>query len=232
LIYKIKDDMPRKILTKYHFIYKTTCVLNDKYYVGMHSTTNLKDGYLGSGKRLHYSINKYKKENFKFEILEFCDSRETLEIRESEIVNEDLLKDPLCMNLKPGGKGGIINAEHKQKWVDAGHAASREKKGYIEKQRWLWANDKEWGDAIREKSSAYHKGKGMWSGKHHTEETKELMRNTHRENAHQKGSKNSQFGKCWMYNPLLKESKRVDKVNIQDLAESGWLPGRRMKFET
>ena len=47
-------------------------MLNDKYYVGMHSTSNLKDGYLGSGKSLRYAIRKYGEENFKIEIIEWC----------------------------------------------------------------------------------------------------------------------------------------------------------------
>jgi hypothetical protein len=42
----------------------------------MHSTDNLDDGYLGSGKRLRYSINKHGAENHVREILEFVDSRE------------------------------------------------------------------------------------------------------------------------------------------------------------
>ena len=46
-----------------HYIYKTTCNVTKRYYIGMHSTTNLEDGYLGSGKRLRYSIRKYGKEN-------------------------------------------------------------------------------------------------------------------------------------------------------------------------
>ena len=44
-----------------HYIYKTTCNITNKYYIGMHSTSNLEDGYLGSGKRLRYSIRKYGK---------------------------------------------------------------------------------------------------------------------------------------------------------------------------
>ena len=50
---------------KYHFIYKTTNLINDKFYIGMHSTDDLNDKYIGSGKRLWYSINKYGINNFK-----------------------------------------------------------------------------------------------------------------------------------------------------------------------
>jgi len=44
-------NMPRK-QKKYHYIYKTTNILNYKFYIGMHSTDDLDDGYVGSGKRL------------------------------------------------------------------------------------------------------------------------------------------------------------------------------------
>ena len=56
---------------KYHILYKTTCTVTGNFYIGVHSTTNLEDGYLGSGKRLRYSIEKHGKENHLREILEF-----------------------------------------------------------------------------------------------------------------------------------------------------------------
>ena len=67
---------------KYHYIYKTTCIVNGKYYIGMHSTDSLNDGYLGSGKRLWRSINYHSKDKHKKVILEFCVDREELKKRE------------------------------------------------------------------------------------------------------------------------------------------------------
>lgn len=34
---------------KYHYFYKITNTINNKYYYGVHSTDNLNDGYMGSG---------------------------------------------------------------------------------------------------------------------------------------------------------------------------------------
>ena len=96
--------MPRKPYD-YHYIYKTTNLVNEKFYIGMHSTSNLEDGYIGSGKRLWLSIKKYGRENFKMEILEFLPDRNSLKTREEQVVNESLLQDPLCMNLRLGGGG-------------------------------------------------------------------------------------------------------------------------------
>lgn len=98
--------MPRK-QKHYHYIYKTINLLSGKYYIGMHSTNNLEDGYMGSGKRLRYSINKYGKENHKVKILEFFNSREELKKREEEIVNLNEIAKIDCMNLKVGGYGGF-----------------------------------------------------------------------------------------------------------------------------
>ena len=36
----------------YHFVYETTNLINGKKYIGKHSTDDLNDGYLGSGKAI------------------------------------------------------------------------------------------------------------------------------------------------------------------------------------
>jgi hypothetical protein len=89
-----------------HLIYKTTNNLNSRFYIGMHSTSNEDDGYLGSGKRIKAEIKKYGHDNFTREILFRELSRKELEDREAQVVNEELLADPLCLNLKNGGEGG------------------------------------------------------------------------------------------------------------------------------
>lgn len=88
---------------KHHIIYKTTCLITSRWYIGMHSTDALDDGYLGSGQRLWKSIKKHGKENHIVEILEHLNSRKELIIREGEIVTKELRQDVLCMNLRDGG---------------------------------------------------------------------------------------------------------------------------------
>lgn len=87
---------------KYHYIYKITR-FDGAYYIGLHSTDNLNDGYFGSGQRLWYSIKYHGKDKHKKEILEFLPTREALVAREKHLVNHEMLADTLCLNLREGG---------------------------------------------------------------------------------------------------------------------------------
>lgn len=91
-----------------YFVYKTTNLINGKIYIGKHSTNNLEDNYLGSGTHLNNSINKYGKENFKREILEFFDTEQEAYDYEAEIVTKEFVLREDTYNHKLGGKGGTI----------------------------------------------------------------------------------------------------------------------------
>lgn len=209
--------MPRR-QKDYHYIYKTTNLINEKYYIGMHSTDNLNDGYIGSGKQLWYSINKYGKKNFKCEILEFLPDRISLKEREKELVNEELLQDEKCLNLAFGGEGGFISVEAYKKgakrmleiiWKDEDFRKR--------KSEWKSKHSKElWEKGIL-------KYKDNWSGKKHREETKRKIGEAN--SIKQKGENNSQYGSCWITNGI--ENKKIKKG---DIIPNNWWLGRTNKL--
>lgn len=101
---------------KFNYFYRIENKINGNFYYGVHRTNNLDDGYMGSGKRLRYAINKYGIENFNKEILMFFEEYDEALNYEEEVVNEVLLIDPSCYNLTKGGKGGwyyINNVKYK-----------------------------------------------------------------------------------------------------------------------
>lgn len=100
----------------YYFIYETTNLINGKKYRGMHKTSNLNDGYLGSGKALQNAIIKYGKQNFIREILDFCSSYEELIELEKYYVDDDWVREISNYNLKTGGQSaGILSDDSKNK---------------------------------------------------------------------------------------------------------------------
>ena len=207
--------MPRREKKKFHFLYKTTNLINGKFYIGVHSTDNLNDGYLGSGKILRYSINKYGIENFKIEILEFFEDKGKLFEREKEIVNESFLQDPSCMNLKSGGSGGFINEEHHKKCTTAGLESQWKDPIYLE-----W-HKKRQAKRFHELNLSPPDNWGF-KDKTHSEETKIQMSLKHKGHTYQKGNKNSQFGTKWITN-----GKEIKKIKNTDQIPQGWRYGKK-----
>ena len=210
-----------------HYIYKTTCDVTGKYYVGMHSTINENDNYLGSGLRLRYSIRKYGKENHSREIIEYCNSREELAIREREIVTKEFIQDNMCMNLIEGGEGG---------GGGRGFTDEERKKGIIASQaklKLLQETDPDWvkrrGDKIsKTRKEEYDKGirkKGVfcdWTGKNHSEESKKLISESKKDTFI--GENSSQYGTCWINKEGV--NKKIKKELIDEYLLDGWIKGR------
>jgi hypothetical protein len=98
----------------------------------MHSTNDLNDGYYGSGTYLQRSLEKHGKENHKFEILEYHDTRESLRIREQEFLTEGFIADPLCMNIRYSCSAGNDPGF----WQKKDRAQTAEKISQASKEMW------------------------------------------------------------------------------------------------
>lgn len=92
----------------HHIIYKTTCLVTGKWYIGMHSSKHEDDDYLGSGKIITASLRKHGRKNHVRTTIAIANSRQDLRLLEEQIVTVELLKDPLCMNLAVGGCGSGV----------------------------------------------------------------------------------------------------------------------------
>lgn len=97
------------------FIYKTTNLINKKIYIGL-STKDENIEYFGSGLILLRAIKKYGKENFKREIIEFCDSIEFLKKREIFWIKKlKSAEQNIGYNISKGGIGGYLGVEASKK---------------------------------------------------------------------------------------------------------------------
>src|SRR5210317_200904 len=122
---------------KHHIVYKTTNKKNGKYYIGIHSTNNIDDGYLGSGNAIVAAIEKYGIENFDREILFHCNTRKEALQKESMLVTTDLVETNMCYNLRTGGENGfeyneewrkMVSERAKNTWTGRKHTEQTKKK--------------------------------------------------------------------------------------------------------
>lgn len=163
----------------YHFLYKTTNILTGKYYIGAHSTKNLNDGYLGSGKQLKNSIKKYGSKNFKREILNFFEERKDAFIKESEIVTEDFITKKDNYNMCVGGLGAILKTEEFKINVSKklkGRCFSENHKRKISLSQTGEKNHR-FGKLNPNNPKLYGKNNGMFGKKHKDETKKNISKN-------------------------------------------------------
>ncbi|QMP83831.1 MAG: hypothetical protein [Caudoviricetes sp.] len=205
----------------HYTIYKTTNLINGKYYIGKHQTENLLDDYYGSGKYLKRAITKYGIENFYKEILFVCESEKHMNNLEKILVVPD---SEINYNLCPGGDGGwgYLNDSSETH-------ITRCKKGYQNANLSKYNLTRDY-TIHSEKAKLLHKQGVLkpppsWIGRKHKEETKILIGKKNSET--QKGSKNSQFGTVWLNNGAT--NKKVKKEKVDFYYEQGYTKGRLTK---
>jgi len=187
-------------------VYRTTNLINQKFYIGYHKTLDPYDDYLGSGKYLKQSIAKYGHKNFKKEVLFIFNTSAEAFAKEKELVAEHL-GQKLCMNIAPGGGGGFeyinINGLSYQEWGDEKRKiyAIRMKKQCTQHLKRLKLDEHY--QMMYNKSyrlgmeRMVSEGKmTTFAGRRHTEETKAKIGKVTSEA--QKGTGNSQFGSFWI----------------------------------
>ena len=189
---------------KYYILYETSNLINGKKYIGVHSTNNLNDGYLGSGKLLLKAIKKYGIFNFSRKIISFFANKNDMYKTEEEYVNKEFVERTDTYNLMEGGLGGNGEGE-KNTFYGKRHSEETKKRiGIKSSQRMKGSNNPNYGRVFsaeeRRKiglaSSQRNKGSNnpMYGtsrpspmlGKKHTEESKNKMKEAHRKNKYNK----------------------------------------------
>ncbi len=174
--------------------YITTNLINGKQYVGMHSTNNVDDGYLGTGKLILKAIKKYGKDNFKREIICKCETIDKAYDNEEKFIKQHNTLQPNGYNISPkGGLGykGCHSEETKEKMRGPRKPFSEETKKRMSKFHIGLKESLE----TRNKKRMFGKrnprfGKvGLFKGKRHTEETKQINRIKHLGNKHTEETK-------------------------------------------
>lgn len=197
-----------RVEKKHNIFYRTTNQINWKYYFGIHSTNNLNDGYLGTGRLIKEAIKKYGKENFHLTIIADYPTRKEASEHEALAVTMIQAEDENCYNLKTGGDNENTHSKETRKRlseVNSGKKLSKETK---------------------EKMSIFQKGR-IKSEDHRKKisdglilmyqnlpekitrsvETKEKMSKSH------SGEKNHWFGK-FNNNPISKACKIFDMIYV------------------
>ena len=217
----------------YFIIYKTTNLINGKFYIGKHQTTNLYDEYVGSGKLLKRAIKKYGKENFYKEILEVYDTESKMNLAEKILV---VIDREISYNLCDGGHGGFGYINRLGINNTNNHTIEHRKKSseLLKKQ---WEDDEYKINHVLKTKKLHRLGKmkrgyfGQRGEKDleifqltHSVAAKEKRRNTYKTRSIGQGNKNSQFGTCWITNGV--ENKKIKKDDLDNWIVKGYSKGR------
>lgn len=95
-------------MDKLYLVYKITNLLNNHIYIGIHSTYNINDNYMGSSRYLTKDIKKFGKENFKKEILHIFEKIEDALNKEAELVTKEFCYRNDTYNRLQGGISGKL----------------------------------------------------------------------------------------------------------------------------
>ncbi len=107
-----------------YYTYIIINLINEKQYIGDHSTNNLNDGYLGSGQLIKKALKKYGKENFKKEVLELFETKQEAYNAQEKYINKYNTLVPKGYNIDPKG-GSRPTSEQINKKIGLGNKGKK-----------------------------------------------------------------------------------------------------------
>jgi hypothetical protein len=223
----------------FFYLYQITNLVNNKIYIGVHSTKDNDDGYMGSGVNIKSAIKKYGINNFKKDILHTFDNVEDMYAKEKEIVTKEFLLREDTYNLRIGGTGGFdyinknnlsgfYDTEVARKGRQSTNAVLHERYG----EQWRKVISKNGNKALQKKREEdpdfnqlmiEHSRRNVKVASQYANTPLAIQnkKNTFSKIGHQQGKKNSQYGKMWITNG--KESRPIPG---QETIPEGWRKGR------
>jgi len=178
-----------------YYVYKVTNQLNGKFYIGKRKHKSPQtDNYMGSGAQIKAAISKYGKDNFKKEILAEFSSNDDAALYEKSLVTTDLIADPLTYNMHEGGHGGFghVNVVPPEQRVNIISLKKKISSGEISV-----GGTKDWNNTSYEKVRRQAEINRQSGTGINSPESIEKRKKTMFAREHQRGEKNSQFGKKW-----------------------------------
>ena len=101
----------------YGYIYLTTCIVNEKQYIGQHKWNkhHIDYSYIGSGTNLKKDICLYGKDNFITQILDWGTTKDELNKLEIEYIQRyNAVDEPQFYNLSYGGENFFEGKHHSE----------------------------------------------------------------------------------------------------------------------
>ena len=216
---------------KHYLVYLITNTVNGKIYVGKHETLDPDDDYMGSGTMLKRAQNKYGLDKFTKTILADFDEPWSMANMEATIVDEEFVKREDTYNITVGGNGGFYHCQG----IHHNNLHNHRRTGFLAlldqgiNASLTWRQDltaEEQLEVLKKISEGvkrhYREHGSAWLGHRHSKESRNKMHITHLANGHQRGSKNSQYGKHWWHNPTTGEAHSFHDKDVP----SGWVRGR------
>lgn len=117
---------------KFYIVYKITNLINEKVYIGRHSTNNINDNYMGSGTELREDMKRMGRKNFSKEILFVFDNWKEMVDKEVELLTKEFVNSENTYNATNQGHGLVTHgpvAREKLRKINTGLVSVKDSEG-------------------------------------------------------------------------------------------------------